>query len=101
MKSASKPIVMILFVLFLLFSFSFVGCTKHPNAEQLQALQEQKNAALSAEKTLDAKRQERNELQSELQKKKQELADTQAELEKVKQRLAERANMENQNPGNK
>ncbi len=75
--------------LFVVSSFSFIGCTKHPNAEQLQALEEQKNAALSAENTLEQKRNEKSRLESELSKKRRELQETKNELEVVKQRLAE------------
>ena len=75
--------------LFVISSFSFVGCTKHPNAEQLQALEEQKNAALSAENTLEERRREKSRLESELNQKRKELQDAKNELEEVKKRLGQ------------
>ncbi|RMF57213.1 MAG: hypothetical protein D6743_19265 [Calditrichaeota bacterium] len=76
-------------VLLVVSSFSFVGCTKHPNAEQLQALEEQKNAALSAENTLEERRREKSRLESELNQKRKELQETKDELEAVKKRLGQ------------
>jgi len=75
--------------LFLMASFALIGCTKRPNAEQLQALEEQKNAALSAENTLEERRREKSRFESELNQKRKELQETKNELELVKQRLAE------------
>lgn len=89
MKKFSTSILMLFIALFVLSSFSLVGCTKHPNTEQLQALEEQKNAALSAENTLEEKRREKGKLESELNQKKQVLQDTKNELEEVKKRIEE------------
>jgi len=82
-------VVLLLAVLFMVSSFSFMGCTKRPNAEQLQALEEQKNAALSAENSLEECRREKSRLESQFAQKKQELEDAKTELENVKQRLAQ------------
>ncbi|MFQ5863701.1 MAG: hypothetical protein ACE5IW_00570 [bacterium] len=84
-----KFIILFVMMLFVLSSFSFVGCTKHPNAEQLQALEEQKNAALAAENTLEERRREKSRVESELNRTKQELQDTKAELEEVKTRVGQ------------
>ena len=89
MRTLYNSMSVLLVTLFIVFSFSFVGCTKHPNEQQLQALEEQKNAALSAESALEEKRREKSRLESELNQTRQKLQDTKNELEAVKQRLAE------------
>ncbi|MFQ5822722.1 MAG: hypothetical protein ACE5JB_01555 [bacterium] len=89
MKKLSKFLLLSVSTLFVLSSFSLIGCTKHPSTEQLQALDEQKNAALSAENTLEERRQEKSKQESELNKKKKELQDTKKELEEVKKRIVE------------
>ena len=89
MRKFYSSISLILIALFMLSTFSFMGCTKHPNAEQLQALEEQKNAALAAEQTLEERRREKSRLESELNQKRKELQAAKDELELVKQRLAE------------
>lgn len=88
MRRVSKAVTLVLLSLFV-FSIFAMGCTKRPNAEQLQALEEQKNAALSAESTLEAKRTEKSRLESQLNQKKKELEETKAELEQVKSRLGQ------------
>ena len=75
-------------IAFVVSSMSFVACSSKPNAEQLQALEQQKSAALAAEKMLEEKRREITRLQDELNQKKKELQETKDELAAVKQRLA-------------
>lgn len=89
MRKFYSSISLILIALFVLSTFSFMGCTKHPNEKQLAALEEQKNAALAAEQTLEERRREKSRLESELNQKRQELQAAKDELELVKQRLAE------------
>ena len=89
MRKLYNSVSMLLIALFVFSTLSFVGCTRHPNAEQLQALEEQKNAALAAEQTLEERRREKSRLESELNQKKKELQAAKDELELVKQRLAE------------
>lgn len=89
MRKLSKAVSFFLIALFVMSLFSLTGCTKRPNAEQLQALEEQKNAALSAENTVEEKRREKSRLESELNQKKRELQDTKNELEEVKKRLGQ------------
>jgi septal ring factor EnvC (AmiA/AmiB activator) len=89
MKKIARWVILPVMALFVLSSFSFIGCTKHPNAEQLQALEEQKNAALSAENTLEERRREKSRLESELNRKRKELQDVKTELEDVKKRLGQ------------
>jgi len=64
-----------------------VGCTKHPNEQQLNALEETKRAALASEEELAKKQQEKADLQKELAEKKQKLAKAQSEKEAVKAKL--------------
>ncbi len=89
MKKLYKTVSLLIVALFVFSSMSFMGCTKHPNAEQLQSLDEQKNAALAAENTLEERRREKNELQSKLKQKRDELQATKEELETVKQRVGQ------------
>lgn len=89
MRRTRNALILLLVSLFVVSTFSFMGCTKHPNAEQLQALEEQKNAALSAENSLEECRREKSRLESQFAQKKQKLAEAKAELEEVKKRLAE------------
>jgi septal ring factor EnvC (AmiA/AmiB activator) len=89
MRIVTKAVLLFLVGLFVVSSFSFVGCTKHPNAQQLQALEEQKNAALAAENTLEERRREKSRLESQLNQKRKELQDAKTELEEVKKRLGQ------------
>ncbi len=73
-----------------------IGCTQHPDEEQIQKLEETKSAALSAEKKLSEKKKERSDLEAQLEAKKAELAKVKAEKERVKQKLEAR-NAETQN----
>lgn len=57
------------------------GCTKHPNEEQMNTLEETKKAALSAEDELAKKQQEKADLENEL-------AEKNAQLEKAKEEKA-------------
>lgn len=68
-------------------SLSAVGCTKHPNEEQLRVLEETKQAALSAEQTVEQKRREKADLERQLEQKKRELQQAKDEKEAVKRRL--------------
>lgn len=68
-------------------SMSMIGCTKHPNEKQLQALEETKQAAQAAEAQLEQKRQEKANLESQLAEKKAQLEKAQAEKAKIAQKL--------------
>ncbi|MDZ7265767.1 MAG: hypothetical protein ONB48_00340 [candidate division KSB1 bacterium] len=74
------------------FSLGMVACTKHPNEKQLQALEEQKKAALAAEDLLAQKRKERDDLQRQVEQKKAELAKAQQEKTTVSARLSQMPN---------
>ncbi|MFQ5648626.1 MAG: hypothetical protein ACE5IY_01680 [bacterium] len=89
MRRLYNSVSLLIVALLVVSAFSFVGCTKHPNTEQLQQLEEQKNAALSAEQTLEERRREKSRIESETNQKRKELQAAKDELELVKQRLAE------------
>lgn len=89
MRKMSRAIIAILSVAVLILSLSIGGCTKHPNEEQLQALEEQRKAALAAEEQLANCQQEKADLGRELTEKKQKLEDAKSEQETVKNRLGE------------
>jgi len=74
------------------FSLGMVACTKHPNEKQLQALEEQKKAALAAEELLAQKRKERDDLQRQVEQRKADLAKAQQEKSTVSARLSQMPN---------
>ncbi len=86
MRKASRSLIMLITGLIVV-GLYFSGCTKHPNQEQLNALEEQKKAALSAEDQLDKLRREKADLENQLAKKKAELEKSKKEKEAVQQRL--------------
>ena len=53
--------------------FSTTGCTKYASQEQLKALEDAKNAALSAEKRVEELKVEKAQLEKDIAVKKQEL----------------------------
>ena len=89
MRKLNGMLSFVIVALLALSSFSFVGCTKYANEKQLQALEEQKQAAIAAQRTLEERKKEKARLNSELSQKKKELQDSQKELQAVKRRLAE------------
>lgn len=75
-------------VICMLASISLVACTKHPNKEQLQALEEARTAAAAAEAQVEQKRAERDALLKQLQEKKATLQKAQAEKAAVSARMS-------------
>jgi len=88
MRKLSKAILVIVSVSCLILSLSIGGCTKHPNDQQLQALEEQRKAALAAEEQLVKCQQQQADLERELAEKKQKLEDANSEKEAVQNRLS-------------
>ncbi len=88
MRKMMRTIIVLFSVACLILSISLTGCTKHPNEEQRQALEEQKKAALSAEEQLAEQQQVKADLERELAEKKQKLEDAKSEKEAVKNRLS-------------
>jgi heterodisulfide reductase subunit A-like polyferredoxin len=72
----------------------FAGCTKHPDEEQIQALEEAKSAALSAEQTLADKKREAQDAEKKCDAAKTELAKVQQEKAKVMKKLEEKSSEE-------
>ena len=89
MGKLSRTILVIVSVACLVLSLSIGGCTKHPNEQQLQALEEQRKAAIAAEEELAKCQQEKADLDRELAEKKQKLEDAKSEKENVTKRLGE------------
>jgi len=89
MGKLSRTILVIVSVACLVLSLSIGGCTKHPNEQQLQALEEQRKAAIAAEEELAKCQQEKADLDRELAEKKQKLEDAKSEKDLVTKRLSE------------
>lgn len=68
-------------------SLMLSGCTKHPDQDQLSQLEEARGAAVSAEQTLAAKKQERMQLEQQVSAKEAELSDRQAERDDVQAKM--------------
>lgn len=88
MHNMLKKLLVLASIVCLIAAFSLTGCTRHPNEEQLNTLEETKKAALGAEDQLAQKQQEKADLENELAEKKQKLEDTKKEKEAVKNRLS-------------
>jgi len=88
MRKMMRTIIVLVSVACLILSIALTGCTKHPNEEQRQALEEQKKAALAAEDQLAKQQQVKADLERELAEKKQKLEDAKSEKEAVKNRLS-------------
>lgn len=89
MRNLSKTIIVIVSVVGLILSLSIGGCTKHPNEKQLQALEEQRKAALAGEEQLAKCQQQKADLERELAEKKQKLEDAKSEKAAVTNRLSD------------
>ncbi|MCK4892848.1 MAG: hypothetical protein KAT07_02715 [Calditrichia bacterium] len=87
----SKIKKLLSFGLVAIFSLSLLtatGCSRHPNEEQIRAMEEARSACLAAEQKLNEVQRERGSLESQLQAKKAELDKTQKEKAHVEQGLA-------------
>ena len=71
MKRLYNTVSLLMVALFVFSTMSFMGCTKRPNAEQLQALDEQKKCCSSSRKYFggEKKRKKRATKQAESKKK--------------------------------
>jgi peptidoglycan hydrolase CwlO-like protein len=81
---------LICLVCIIAFSFSLItatGCSRHPNEEQIQAMEEARSACLAAEQKLNEVQNERANVERQLDAKKADLDKAQKELENVKQAL--------------
>ncbi len=87
----SKIKKLLSFGLVAIFSLSLLtatGCSRHPNDEQIRAMEEARSACLAAEQKLNEVQRERAGLESQLQAKKAELDKAQKEKAHVEQGLA-------------
>ena len=66
-----------------------IGCTKYAKEQDLQALEQQRQATLSAEQELAQKQSETQSLENQLQQKQDELAELKEERDIVAQRVQE------------
>lgn len=72
-----------------LVALTLTGCSKGPNEEQLNALEEARGAAESAERAKAAKVQERTELEAQVAAKEGQLSTKEEERDDVKQKMEE------------
>lgn len=89
MKKIKKILAGALLLAFVLGSLMVTGCTKYANEEQLQKLEECREAANSAEQKVEDLKAEKADLQDELSTKKDELSSVEEEHETVQERLSE------------
>ncbi len=81
---------LICFACIVAFSLSLLiatGCARHPNEEQISAMEEARSACLAAEQKLNEVQNERASLESQLESKKADLEKAKQELESVQQGL--------------
>jgi septal ring factor EnvC (AmiA/AmiB activator) len=69
------------------FLLGSMGCTKYAKEKDLQALEQQKQATLSAEQELTQKQKERQDLENQLKQKQDDLAELQAEKDAVAKKV--------------
>ena len=89
MRNVIRTIIVLSTVSMLLFSFFIVGCGGGPNEKELQALEESKTAALSAEEAQADCESEKADLESKLAAKQNELSEMKQEKTDVSNRLKE------------
>ncbi|MEE9168150.1 MAG: hypothetical protein V3U73_00210 [bacterium] len=89
MSNLKRFASIMLLMIFIVASAISTGCTKYANSDQLNALDQQKAAAESAEKAVSDCEDESAALAREVSSKEKELADVKAEKEKVKERLSQ------------
>jgi septal ring factor EnvC (AmiA/AmiB activator) len=68
-------------------TLSWTGCARHPSKEQLQRLEETKQAALAAEQQLAQCQQQKADLEKQVKAKQDELQKVRAEKAAVQSRL--------------
>ncbi|MDZ7373826.1 MAG: hypothetical protein ONB23_07620 [candidate division KSB1 bacterium] len=87
MAKATKAVAALGMLVLVAMSLTWIGCAKHPSKEQLQRLEETKQAALAAEQQLAQCQQQKADLEKQLKAKQDELAKVQAEKSAVQSRL--------------
>jgi hypothetical protein len=89
MRKFKKTMCILMIVLFSISMLSITGCGWKASEEDIKALEETKDAALAAEKSLEDKKAERMDLEKKVAAKKAELEKVKADKEKVKAQVAE------------
>jgi len=90
MRKTLRTLVIVTAVM--LFVIALIGCTKYAKEQELQALEETKAAAASAEQALADCKSETSNLEGQLAEAKQALEDMKAEQAAVSGRLAAMGN---------
>ena len=88
MTKFMKVVSIAVLLAFMFGTLTITGCTKYANEEELRALDDQKAAALAAEKKVQDMESEKSNLERELQSKKAELDKVKKEKEAVQDRLS-------------
>jgi len=88
MRKSLKLWVALSTLVVLIFAFLMTGCSRHPNEQQLQQLEETKQAALAVEESQTACATEKAEVEKQLAESKQKLENMKKEKEDVGNRLA-------------
>jgi septal ring factor EnvC (AmiA/AmiB activator) len=83
MSKIKKIISIVVVGIFSLSLLVSTGCSRHPNEEQINAMEEARSACLAAEQKLSEVQQEKASLEGQLNSKKAELDNAQKEKEKV------------------
>jgi uncharacterized protein YlxW (UPF0749 family) len=89
MSKFKKAISIMIVVLFSISMLSVTGCGWKPSEEDIKALEETKDAALSAEQSLEDKKADRMDLEKKVSAKKAELEKAKADKAKVKMQVEE------------
>lgn len=87
MGKLSKAMAALAMVALMAVSLAWTGCARHPSQEQLQALEETKQAALAAERQLSECQKEKADLEKQLKAKQNELAKVKSEKSMVQSKL--------------
>lgn len=88
MRKLSRTIILFAAVACLILSLALSGCTKHPNEKQLQALEEQRKAALAAEEQLAKCNQQKADVGRELAEKQSKLQSAKSEKAMIEKKLS-------------
>jgi peptidoglycan hydrolase CwlO-like protein len=83
-----KFMVVVLSGLFILSLILTTGCSRHPNQEQIQAMEEARSACLAAEQKLDERQKELSKLQDQLSASQDKLEQAKSEKQAVQDRLS-------------
>jgi peptidoglycan hydrolase CwlO-like protein len=87
MLKVKKFLFLIITALFLFSLFISTGCSRHPNPEQISAMEEARSACLAAEQKLNELQQQRQSLESKLSSLQNELNGLNKEKSDIQQRL--------------